>query len=245
VNTITFSGYQWDVRADTGGPGPNIWDAANVQVDDEGRLHLTITKNTGTAGKTEWHCAEINTQQRLGVGRYQFQVIGRIDKLDRNVVLGLFNHPTRGDVGRPDGTNEIDIEFAQWGKAAAKTNADYVVLPESLPDTHKDTDRILFKFALNGDNTTHRFLWQNDRVTFQSLHGHRDNDAHEFERWLYMPSPPGGLIPQLPTPVHINLWLVGGKPPSDRAEVEIIISQFTFVPFDPPSLEERNANAKD
>jgi hypothetical protein len=111
VNTITFSGYQWDVRADTGGPGPNIWDAGNVQVDDEGRLHLKITKNTGAAGKTEWHCAEINTQQRLGLGRYQFQVIGRIDKLDRNVVLGLFNHPTRGDVGRPDGTNEIDIEF--------------------------------------------------------------------------------------------------------------------------------------
>ena len=63
-----------------------------------------------------------NSQPKcLGFGRYQFQVIGRIDQLDPNVVLGLFKYPTP-DVG-PDGTNEIDIEFAQWGRATAN-NAD-------------------------------------------------------------------------------------------------------------------------
>ena len=41
------------------------------------------------------------------------QVNGRLDQLDDNVTLGLFSYPT-GDVG-PDGTHEIDLEFARWG----------------------------------------------------------------------------------------------------------------------------------
>jgi hypothetical protein len=230
MKTITFSGFQWNVKP-TGlappppppprGRGPNMWDDGNAQVDDKGHLHLKIT-----AGDPKWHCVELTTRQRLGFGRYQFQVIGRIDKFDPNVVLGLFNYPTP-DVGQ-DGTNEIDIEFAQF---RPPLNADYVVLPEIGPDIHKDTDRILFKFTLNGDYTTHRFLWQPERVTFQSLHGHRDDDNHEFQRWLYMPTPSTGLIPQKPLQVHINLWLKDAIPPSDGAEVEIVVSQFTFVPL--------------
>ncbi|MBV9999874.1 MAG: glycoside hydrolase family 16 protein [Verrucomicrobia bacterium] len=227
MRTISFSGYEWDVRAKgTGGPGPNTWDDANAQVDDTGWLHLKITGNTDPEGSTEWRCVELSTQQRLGFGRYQFQVIGRIDRFDRNVVLGLFKYPTP-DVG-PDGTNEIDIEFARWGRATAN-NADYVVYPASGPRV--PGDNVEFRVALNGGYTTHRFLWQSDQVTFQSLHGHRDDDADEFERWQYAPGD-GRLIPQQPTPVRINLWLFRGMAPSDGAEVEMIISQFTFTPLD-------------
>ena len=227
VRTIKFSGYEWDVRAaGLGGPGPNTWDDANAQVDDKGWLHLELTSVTNAAGNTEWHCVELSTQQRLGFGRYQFQVIGRIDKLDRNVVLGLFKYPTP-DVGK-DGTNEIDIEFAQWGRATAN-NADYVVFPASLPRVKGDN--IEFMVALKGDYTTHRFLWESSQVTFQSLHGHRDDDSDEFESWQYAPNQ-ARLIPQQPTPVRINLWLFRGMPPSDGAEVEIVISQFTFKSLD-------------
>jgi hypothetical protein len=56
------------------------------------------------------------------------------------------------------------------------------------------------------------------------------DDANEFGRWQYIPNE-AGLIPQQPTPVHMNLWLLG-KAPSDGAEVEIIISQFAFTPLD-------------
>jgi hypothetical protein len=229
MKTITFSGFQWDVKP-TGlappppgpprGPGPNMWDDGNAQVDNKGQLHLKIT-----AGDPKWHCVELTTQQRLGFGRYQFQLIGRVDKLDRNVVLGLFKYPP-ADVG-PDGTNEIDIEFAQWNSATTNI-ADYVVFPAS--GQRAKGDNLEFKFALNGDYTTHRFLWQPDRVMFQSLHGHRNDDAQEFQRWLYKPNQ-ARLIPQQPTPVHINLWLKDAIPPSDGAEVEIVVSQFTFGPL--------------
>lgn len=225
--TIGFSGFQWEVRAKgQGGPGPNIWDDANAQVDDQGRLHLKITSHFNPDGYTEWRCVELSTLQRLGLGRYQFQVIGRIDKLDRNVVLGLFKYPTP-DVGT-DGTNEIDIEFAQWGRATAN-NADYVVYPAFGPRAPKDS--LEFKVALQGDYTTHRFLWESDQVTFQSLHGHRDDDVNEFERWQYSPDDPR-LIPQEPTPVRLNLWLFRGMAPFDGAEVDMIISRFTFTPLD-------------
>jgi hypothetical protein len=170
---------------------------------------------------------ELKTQQRLGLGRYQFQVIGRVDKLDRNVVLGLFKYPT-ADIGK-DGTNEIDIEFARWGNETAENNADYVVYPAvgaRAPDDH-----ISFKVTLTGDYTTHRFRWECHEVAFQSLHGHRDDDIGEFEHWRYTPGKPR-LIPQQPTPVRINLWLFDGIAPSDSTEVEIIISQFTFTPLE-------------
>jgi hypothetical protein len=32
----------------------------------------------------------------------------------------------------------------------------------------------------------------------------------------------------------MNLWLFRGMPPSNGEEVEIMISQFGFTPFDPP-----------
>lgn len=108
ARTLKFSGYEWEVRsAGLQGPGPNRWDPENVSVDSKGQLHLKITKVAD-----EWRCAELTLKKRLGFGRYQFQVIGRIDQLDRNIVLGLFNYPTP-DVGK-EGTNEIDIEFARW-----------------------------------------------------------------------------------------------------------------------------------
>ena len=228
VKTIAFSGYEWEVRGKgKGGPGPNTWDDANAQVDDKGWLHLQLTKNKTDAGETEWHCVELKTQQRLGLGRYQFQVIGQIDKLDRNVVLGLFMYPT-ADVGK-DGTNEIDIEFARWGNEMAENNADYVVYPAM--GARAPGDHISFKVTLNGNYTTHRFLWECHAVAFQSLHGHRDDEIGEFEHWKYTPDTPR-LIPQQPTPVRINLWLFDGAAPSDNTEVEIIINQFTFTPLE-------------
>jgi hypothetical protein len=109
AKTIRFSGYDWIVRpSGTGGPGPNQWDENNVWVDGSGYLHLKLSQRAG-----RWYCSEVYTKDRLAFGSYQFWVIGHVDKLDQNVVFGLFSYPTP-DVG-PDGTNELDIEFAKWG----------------------------------------------------------------------------------------------------------------------------------
>jgi hypothetical protein len=217
--TVQFAGYTWRVRAGSGGPGPNTWDASNVWVDGSGALHLKIAHANGA-----WTCAELETTERFGFGTYQFQLDAAIDKLDPNVVLGLFTYPP-DDVG-PDTTNEIDIEFARWG-APANPNGNYTVWPAELGRTNSSHT---FELALNGTYTTQRFHWSHDAIVFQSLHGHTDTDANEFARWDFRPSTFAQDIPQRPVPLHLNLWLFGGHAPTDGKEVEIVVSALRYTP---------------
>ncbi len=217
--TIRFSGYDWAVRSGHGGPGPNDWDENNVWVDLSGFLHMKLTsRGTGC------FCAEVNTKDRLGFGHYQFWIVGRVDRLDPNVVFGMFNYPT-SDVG-PDGTNEIDIEYAQWGNPEAK-HGNYTVWP-----VRKDLIRGFTRFALelNGNYTTHRFIWNSTSVSFQSLHGHRDDNSGLFEKWLYQPPDSKNYISQKAMPVRINLWCFKGQVPRNGQPVEIVIRSFKFTP---------------
>ncbi len=232
AQVIRFSGFDWQVRgAGLGGPGPNAWDPANVWVDQAGALHLKIAPVKITSGQTEWRCAELSTTRRFGFGRFEFQVTGRIDTLDRNVVLGIFTYPTP-DVGK-DGTNEIDIEFARWGNATAH-NGSYTVYPAE--GTAPADNHYAFRFALSGNTTTHMFNWSSSQISYRSVHGNPtprpstlNTQPREIARWHYSPADPR-LIPQQPVPVHINLWLFHGRPPADGRPVEIIVRRFTYTP---------------
>lgn len=215
---LSFSGYTWRVRSGYGGPGPNNWNAANVRLDKNGYMHLKISKAGG-----QWRCAEVETTQHLGFGRYQFQVIGALDRLDRNVVLGLFNYPTP-DIG-VDASNEIDIEFAKWG------NPDYPPGNYTVwaAEANLKPRHYAFDFNLPAAASTHRFTWSKESVYFQSLSGYRNNSA-ELAHWTFHPKAYEQRIPQNPLPVHINLWLYQGHEPTDNRPVEIVIKRFTFIP---------------
>lgn len=220
---ILFSGYEWEVRnGELSGPGPNQWDANNVWLDENGDMHLKVSR-----ADDGWHCAEVTMTRQLGFGTYQFQVIGRVDQLDPNVVLGLFNYPT-SDVG-PDGTHEIDIEFARWGNPEWNIG-NYTVWPaqaglERVSET--------FPVELNGTYTTHRFTWQSGQIFFQSLHDHTDNDEYLIADWLYQPEEPEKYLSQQAMSVHINFWLFQGRAPTDGLETEIVIHSFKFTPLEP------------
>jgi hypothetical protein len=224
---IVFGGYTWTVRSGHGGPGPNAWDERNVWLDAATNLHLRIACREGT-----WSCAEVSMRTRLGFGTYQFQTIGRLDRLDDNVVLGLFNYPT-AEVG-PDGTQEIDIEFARWG-AANNPIGNFTVWPAERG--FKQVSKA-FPLALAEDAATHRFAWSPRRIVFRSLGGHRDDDDNPLAHWTYSPAEPARFIAHQPMPVHINLWLFQGQAPKNGQEVEVIIRDFRFTPaewsFDRP-----------
>lgn len=222
MGTIRFSGYNWHVKTGNGlGPGPCNWSDSNAWVDSVGYLHLKLTHREGT-----WRCAEVKTVRSFGLGSYQFQVIGEIDKLDRNVVFGMFSYPTP-DVGE-DGTHEIDIEIARWGtRDPASSNLNFNVWPTS-PDV-APSPRATF-FSLNGTHTTHRFARSRTSVLFQSLHGHRNDDRYRIERWNFAPPRnAASLISRRAMPVHLNLWLFHGQAPSDGREVEIVVKKFTYA----------------
>ena len=221
AGTINFSGYTWVVRpSGMGGPGPNNWDQDNVSVDPDGWLHLKLTQRNG-----QWYCSEVYTQKRLGFGRYEFWVIGPVDKLDRNVVLGLFNYPT-SDVGR-DGTHEIDIEFARWGNSSTPIG-NYTVWPTT---TRVKRETQSFSFALDGDSSTHSFTWTPTNLVFQSQNGRGDTNGRRLGRWVYRPPTPATFISQQPMPVHINLWCFKGQPPSNGQPVELVVRTFKFTPL--------------
>lgn len=221
VRTISFSGFTWKARGSgRGDPGPNYWDQNNVSVDAQGHLHLKLTQQNH-----RWWCSEVYLQQRLGFGRYQFWIIAPIDALDRNIVFGLFNHPTP-DVGKT-GTNEIDIEFAKWGNLRAAIG-NYTVWSATDRGTRETKG---FSFCLSGTYTTHRFVWAPTSVAFQSLHGHRDDNRNEFARWRYRPQNPTLHISRKSMPVQMNLWCHRGRRPHDERPVEVVVRAFKFTPI--------------
>ena len=155
--TLQFAGQTWNVKKGDWGPGPNHWSDGkeSVYVDDGRRLHLKIRQIGG-----EWFCAEVWTRKSLGYGDYIFQLASKVEKYDRNIVLGLFTYL--------DDRHEIDIEFARWGEPH-NLPAQFVVQPASRPENLRR-----FSLGLTGDFSTHRFQWREAFVLFQSYHGHHD-----------------------------------------------------------------------
>ena len=224
ATTLDFSGYTWEVRSGQGGPGPNHWTPHNAWIDSGGALHLRVSVVNGI-----WQCAEVYLDQRLGFGTYEFKINGPIDRLDRNVVLGLFDYPTP-DVG-PDGTNEIDIEYSHWGNAANPIG-NYTIWPAQAgmnPASHT------FAFTLTDDRTTQRFTWGADAISFLSLAGWTGANRAHLGQWAYHPPNPAPHIPQNPLPVHLNLWLFQGHAPTNAQPVEVVIRSFHFTPEVPPA----------
>lgn len=214
ATTINFSGYTWEVRDQgSSGPGPNYWSSSNVWVDSDGHLHLKIRKDAATG---RWLCAEVTSTQAFGYGSYIWKIEGAVDKLDRNIVLGLFNYKA-GD----NGHHEMDIEFARWGNSAWH-NFNYTVYPASGSGSVSQT----YELALNGTYTSYKFYRNSTSVSYKAYHGHGLDEALSFYPWT---TPAGFNVSTLALPVHMNLWLFNGNAPSDAKEVEIIIHSFTFT----------------
>lgn len=216
---IRFAGEVWEVRPNgVGSPRNNRWCQANAFVDADGRLHLKLTQ----LPNGRWCSAEVHSVRRMGFGTYQWQLDGRVDTFDRNVVLGLFHYPT-ADVGG-DATNEIDIELAKWGYPDAN-GLNYTIYPRraDLPNTS-----VNFPIALEGTATTHRYIWSPTAIRLQATDGYYDDNRHPIADWTYAPKQPQARIAQRPMPVYMNLWTIAA--PTDGKPVEIVIRDFRFTP---------------
>lgn len=213
ARTISFSGFEWTVRNNGyGAPGKNYWRNDNVWIDELGRLHLAIRKVGG-----RWTCAELQTTQKFLYGKYSFKVIGRIDRFDKNVVLGLFNYPTEA---AKQGLGEIDIEFAKWGNAA-NGSGNFTVWSDAAANHYQTKS---FPFELVGTYTKHNFTRAGKSVFFQSFHGH--SETNEIFNWKYS----GADVSNTPMPIYLNFWLFRGQPPSDGNAAEIVISEVKYIP---------------
>lgn len=215
---LSFSGYRWIVKSSKtpAHPGLNYFSdsSENVWIDKKGQLHLRMTKRNG-----RWHCVQVISIKNFGYGKYIFYLASRVDQLDKNVVVGLFTFD-----GAPEYKHrEIDIEFSKWGGLHPE-NGLFVVQGKNIRHRHR------FDIQLNGNYSTHSFIWRSQNVFFQSLHGHYSNPPssnHVIKLWTHAGEdiPPSGN-----EKARINLWLFKGKPPSDNEEVEVVIKKFEFIP---------------
>jgi len=208
--SVHFGGVDWYVKSGGPmGPGPNYWsDSENsVWLDDDGRLHLAIRYANG-----RWYCSEIYTHDFSGYGEHRFLVDGFIDRMDKNIVLGLFTYA--------NDNAEIDIEYAKWGYANNEEMGSFTIQPGS-----REGNSYSFKSPLTDSKTTHFFDWQPGYVLFGNMYGHHyaappsPNDY--IAQWVYS----GPDIPAASENlrVHINFWLFSGSIPVDQSVLEVII----------------------
>lgn len=218
MKIIQFMGVDWYVRPDgVGDPGGNNWKEENAFVDSDGYLHLKLTYESG-----EWYSSEVFTKDRFYFGTFQFQVNAPLASMDKNVVLGLFQYPTP-DIGA-NGTNEIDIEIAQWGNPATD-RLDYTIWPVNAALGPSGTS---FPLDLTGTWTTHRYKWSSSQIHFQSTHGHFDDNRYPIADYIFAPPDPLQRIAQHAMPVHMNLWAFG--PPATHDAVEVVIMAANYYP---------------
>ncbi|MBN2861611.1 MAG: glycoside hydrolase family 16 protein [Bacteroidales bacterium] len=209
MRTISFSGFQWTVDGSGSSrknPGGNYFSCSeeNVRVDKEGNLHLKITKRNG-----KWYCAQVTLKESFAHNRYIFFVSSRVDKLDKNVVGGLFTYL--------DDSNEIDIEFSRWG-VKDNMNSQFTIQP-----AYREGNNYRYQMDLKGRHSTHIIDWKKDRIDFASYHGHHSERPPEekiIQEWSYT----GNDIPDVSDEkVIINLWLYNGVPPSRNKGAEMVI----------------------
>ena len=208
---IHFAGVDWQVK-DGGpwGPGPNYWSGSDqsVWVDAQNRLHLKIRKENG-----RWYSAEVNTTEYTRYGEHRFLVEGMIDKMDKNIVLGLFVYASD--------TQEIDVEYSKWGVEDKTDVGSYTVQPYTTAGNQHS-----FESPLDSAKTTHFFDWQPGYVSFGSMHGHYygapPSSNYYIEQWVYH----GSDIPKQEDNLHthLNLWLLNGQAPLDLSVVEVVIT---------------------
>ena len=222
VRFVSFSGYDWWVKNFTSpvGPGPNYFSDStnNVWTDTNGWLHLRITNRSN-----QWQCAEIVSARTFGFGNYRFELNSSVDSLNPNVTLGLF---TWSD--DPEFTyREMDVEGGRWNNPADTNNTQFVVQPYNVSG-----NLVRYRTRAGLTNSTHLFIWETNRVTFQAQAGsYSPNPAASniLSAWVFTNSP---AVPHSGDEnVRLNFWLFNGNPPTDNHEVEVILKSFQFVPL--------------
>jgi hypothetical protein len=215
---LVWQGHTWKVTSG-GMAGVARGSPSNVSVDAIGHLHLSITRNEET-----WTAAELFTVDNLGFGTYQWVVESNVWEMDPVTVLGLFPYgPTHG-IGK-DASNEIDIEFSQWGNTCA-CNADFTIYP-SVSRQGKPSYELNFSVSKGTNLTTARMVWSATRVVFTLMSGDQPigTTANVLKTETFTASKAAD-IPQQPIPTGINFWAFKAVPATNQS---VIIRSFQYV----------------
>ncbi|OGI15652.1 hypothetical protein A3K63_04435 [Candidatus Micrarchaeota archaeon RBG_16_49_10] len=199
---ISFSGYDWLVKCngERVGPGPNYFSESPENVYVDREGVLRLGV---TRRGRAWHTSEVYSPHSLGYGTYTFEVIN--PPADNNTVLGLFVYE--------DDFHEIDVELARWGKRDGH-NAQFTVQPFDVPGN-------MNRYEVAPKDVKCGFDWRAKGIDFFLSSGGKEIG------WNYR----GKSIPEPGMErARMNLWLMGGEPPSKNKEIQVGIRSFSFSP---------------
>ena len=220
AQTVTWAGHDWKVTSG-GMAGVAHGEPTNVSIDGDKRLHLQIVQRDG-----KWTAAEVFTTDRVGFGTYQWVIEGNVYEMDPTTVLGLFTYGPTHHIG-VDAENEIDIEFSQWNNTCKGCNADFTVYPSTGNRKPNGVSAWEDNFHVSGDNlTTARMEWNSDHIVFTLMRGVQPigTVADVIKTETY--SSTATNIPQVASPVGINLWCFKQAPAKDQS---VVIRDFQFA----------------
>lgn len=220
TSTIRFADREWIVIDQPSEPGENYYSTNCVRVDSNGWLHMELKKINGI-----WHCPFLEGVESLGFGEYRWYVGNALERIDSNLVVGLFTY-AQESVFRTN-QNEVDIEVGHAFPGTQTNCLLFTVQPYNIPGNS-------YQHPLETTNglTTHRFIWRPDRVDWQSYYGHTSEPLdtnHVLAAWRFE----GRGIPIETNEVpYMNLWLFYTNTPVNTQAIEMIIRDFSFTPFD-------------
>jgi hypothetical protein len=206
--TLTFSGYEWEIRqtpSDRG--GGNDYDARNAWVDPAGTLHLVLAQRDG-----RWTSAEVKLTRSLGYGTY-ILAVPDMSRLDPAAALAML---TWDDLGADQHHRELDVEISRWGDPANK-DVQYAVQPHYVAAN-------VFRFLAPPRRLTHSLRWEPGRASFKTItvaSGASIVAQREFTS--------GVPVPGAET-VRLNLCYFRSSSAPPAAEVEVFIEKFEYLP---------------
>jgi hypothetical protein len=225
-------------------PGGNYFSDSekNVSVDQDDKLHLTLRYDSNLGA---WTCAQVVSKQYAQYGTYSFIIDQNLERLDQNVVLGIFLY--KSDPDFPNARAEIDLEFSKWGFPKQDEqgkwididhNSWYVLWPsweEGETPVPQHTNGFSLEMS-DYEKTMHEIQWEDYYLSFRSYVF--DPFKHEFtdlkryypyyqadykqtsfdEDAIFIP------LEEDKMKLMINLWLIEeASDPFDCEEIEITL----------------------
>lgn len=208
---FAWAGATWQVKESaSAGPGPNRWHRSSVELGSQGSLKLRVKKNA--AG--QWECAEIQRVGATGYGTFTFRTTSSVVPANQRSVLGLFSyqHDTPAE-----GHEEIDIEYARWGRQGLGPGSLSVHKPQ--PHWYRE-----FSSSYTGP-MTHSFLWAPGYVRWTITRDDTGAVVHTRQLW-------GADVPRyVDARMHLNLWLMDGLAPETGQPFEVVLSSASWTPL--------------
>jgi hypothetical protein len=207
---IHFSGYDWETRDVPGNNGGALheYDPRNVWVDNQGAMHLRITRV-----HDKWVCAEAYTLRSFGYGAYSFH-LRDIGHMDPAAMLSL---NTWDDSEVEQNRRELDVHLSRFGNPDSK-NAQYVVQPYFVPSN-------VYRFEMPPGPVTTSFRWLPGSAEFTTTGGPHNASIPDAS-WTFttdVPTPGGETV-------YVSLCEFTYGKVSFQHETEVVLDSFQFLP---------------